>query len=45
MDTRTRGWEEAGRNRDGGRGERRMEGIKLSTGPSPVPLESGLRKS
>ena len=29
----------------GGRGERRMEGIKPSTGLSPVPLESGLRKS
>ncbi|MGO5550470.1 hypothetical protein ACTQW9_14550 [Lachnospiraceae bacterium LCP19S3_B12] len=29
----------------GGRGGRRMEGIKPSTGLSPVPLESGLRKS
>ncbi|QNM07294.1 hypothetical protein [Wansuia hejianensis] len=29
----------------GGRGERRMEGIKPSTGLSPVPLESGLRRS
>ena len=29
----------------GGRGERRMEGIRPSTGLSPVPLESSLRKS